>query len=509
MLSSRSLLKNSGIDECAGLGHPSETFPLLKNRLQTIRLSGARRPVATAFILLTLVLTGTRAAEPCRIEVVEKGSGWPVPLVELKTTHNVSFYTDNAGVVAMDLPEATGRETFFHVASDGYEVEKDGFGYRGVRLTPEPGKTLKIEITRTMIARRLGRLTGAGLFAESQQTGHDLDWKETGVFGCDSVQSTVHGGKRYWLWGDTTLPKYPLGLFDSSGATSAVSPLSRFEPPLKVEFDLFRDDKGRLRGITPMSGDGPTWATAMASLPDKAGTPHLVCTYMKVRKSMEAYEWGLAVWNEAKQTFGRLKVLWTQSDEALKPPLLPLGHAVPWKDATGKDWMLFAHPFPAMRCPATFEAWQDPASWEPLTQQATVEAADTSGEVKPHRGVHVGGIGWHPWRRRWVTVFEQSGGKPSNLGELWYAEADAPTGPWGPAVKVLTHRNYTFYNPCLHFDFAPTNAPMLLFEGTYSASFSGNPSPTPRYDYNQILYRLDLDDPRLKPAHTAADQPRP
>ena len=27
----------------------------------------------------------------CRIEVVEKGSGWPVPLVELRTTHNVRF----------------------------------------------------------------------------------------------------------------------------------------------------------------------------------------------------------------------------------------------------------------------------------------------------------------------------------------------------------------------------------------------------------------------------------
>lgn len=30
---------------------------------------------------------------------------------------------------------------------------------------------------------------------------------------------------------------------------------------------------------------------------------------------------------------------------------------------------------------------------------------------------------------------------------------------------------------------------------------SGNTRPTPRYDYNQILYRLDLDDPRLAPAH--------
>src|SRR4051794_33082445 len=79
-------------------------------------------------------------ATPCRIEVVEKGSGWPVPLVELRTTHNVRFVTDNAGVIAFDLPECMGRETWFDVVGHGYEVAKDGFGLRGVRLKPEPGR---------------------------------------------------------------------------------------------------------------------------------------------------------------------------------------------------------------------------------------------------------------------------------------------------------------------------------------------------------------------------------
>ena len=37
----------------------------------------------------------------------------------------------------------------------------------------------------------------------------------------------------------------------------------------------------------------------------------------------------------------------------------------------------------------------------------------------------------------------------------------------------------------------------LYFEGTYTHTFSGNEHRTPRYDYNQIMYRLDLDDPRL------------
>jgi hypothetical protein len=96
--------------------------------------------------LAFLVFSVAGAAEPCRIEVVEKDSGWPVPLVELRTTHHARFITDNAGIIAFDLPELMGRETWFDVIGNGYEVPPDGFGYRGVRLTPEPGKTLRVEV---------------------------------------------------------------------------------------------------------------------------------------------------------------------------------------------------------------------------------------------------------------------------------------------------------------------------------------------------------------------------
>lgn len=44
-----------------------------------------------------LIQDGKIAAAPCRIEVVERGSDWPVPLVELRTTHHATFVTDNAG----------------------------------------------------------------------------------------------------------------------------------------------------------------------------------------------------------------------------------------------------------------------------------------------------------------------------------------------------------------------------------------------------------------------------
>jgi hypothetical protein len=449
-------------------------------------------------VLLSLLLSPVAllAVEPCRIEVVEKGSGWPVPLVELRTTHNVRFVTDNAGVIAFDLPELMGRETWFDVLGHGYEIPKDGFGYRGVRLTPQPGQALKVEVNRTIIARRLGRSTGGGLFAESQKCGRDLDWRESGILGCDSVQNAVHRGKLFWAWGDTTMPYYPLGIFDMTSATTAIRPLAAFEPPLRLRLEYFTDPKGTPRAVAKMPGSGPTWVSAYVSLPDKNGTPHLVGTYVKIRPPMEAYECGLCVWNEDRLLFEQHRVLWTRSKSDPKQPLTPEGHPAFWKDPQGKEWLLFGNPLPAFRCPATFEAWQDPSQWKSLKPQPSLTSAADGTPVKPHSG-H---IAWNAWRKRWVAVFMQAFGKPSALGELWYAEADAPTGPWGKAVKVLSHDNYTFYNPRLHPEFTPADSPILIFEGTYTADFADRPCPTPRYNYNQVLYRLDLDDPRLLPA---------
>ena len=85
----------------------------------------------------------------------------------------------------------------------------------------------------------------------------------------------------------------------------------------------------------------------------------------------------------------------------------------------------------------------------------------------------------------------------SMLGEVWYSEADTPLGPWVYARKIVTHDRYSFYNPKQHPEFDQDNGRIIYFEGTYTTTFSGNPDPTPRYDYNQIMYQLDLSDRRL------------
>ena len=104
------------------------------------------------------------------------------------------------------------------------------------------------------------------------------------------------------------------------------------------------------------------------------------------------------------------------------------------------------------------------------------------------------------YRQRWVLIAVQYGGKPSFLGEVWYSEASAPVGPFLHAVKIATHDHYSFYNPTQHPFFDEDGGRRIYFEGTYASTFSGRKDRTPHYDYNQILYRLDLSDPRLKGA---------
>ncbi|MCA9268913.1 MAG: hypothetical protein KDA41_10610 [Planctomycetales bacterium] len=467
------------------------------------RADAARLAAACfAVMLAAFGVSGARAhgAAPCRIELVEKGSGWPVPLVELRTTHGVRLVSDNAGVIAFDLPELMGQPVWFSVFGHGYSVPADGFGQRGVRLTPRPGATLRVELTRSIVARRLGRLTGAGLLAESQKLGEFPDQRESGVVGRDSVQVAPHGGKLFWLWGDTTLARYPLGIFHTTAATTAAAPLSSFKPPLHFTFEHFSDDESRPVAIAKLPGDGPTWLTGLASVRDDDGAEHLVATYCKVTPPLAANHWGLCAWNNERRQFESVRVLWDKQSGGPTPPPLPKGHAVSWRDEQGEAWLLFGDPLPTLRMPATWAAWNDPARWEILKPQATLRAAADGAAVEPHSG----SIAWNAYRKRWVTVFMQRFGKPSAFGELWYAEAASPAGPWGAAAKVLSHDNYTFYNPRLHPELvAAPDSPVLLFEGTYTQQFADRPVATPRYDYNQILYRLDLDDPALRPAQAA------
>ena len=92
-------------------------------------------------------------------------------------------------------------------------------------------------------------------------------------------------------------------------------------------------------------------------------------------------------------------------------------------------------------------------------------------------------------------VYAGISGTTSLLGETWYSESEHLEGPWRRAKKIVTHDHYSFYNPKHHVQFDEAGGRFVYFEGTYTQLFSGRKPAefTPRYEYNQILYRLDLD----------------
>jgi hypothetical protein len=241
----------------------------------------------------------------------------------------------------------------------------------------------------------------------------------------------------------------------------------------------------------------------MTTLLDAKGNEHLVSTYTKIVNHLEPAEIGLVEWQPDSSSFAEIQAVW-KKDSSTAKPLYPEGHPALWTDDKGHKWVFFGEGLPNMRCPATYEAWKNPSTWEKVDRPH--ELSSPSGERVV---VKTGSVAWQPARKRWVTVFQQESGKPSPGGELWYAEADSPMGPWGPCVKILSHKKYTFYNPVIDAELAPADANFLLFQGTYTAEFSGGAQKTPFYNYNQILYRVDLDDPALAPAQVTGKSAAP
>ena len=145
-----------------------------------------------------------------------------------------------------------GTEVWLHVKGHGVGVDKDMFGYRGVRITTTEGSTCTVTVHRRVPARIIGRLTGGGLFAESQKLGFEEDWLESGILGSDSIVTAEFEGRRYCFWGDSNLAHQPLGIFNVSGAIiledeSIINDSLTKPPTPKLKYFSREDKHGRLR----------------------------------------------------------------------------------------------------------------------------------------------------------------------------------------------------------------------------------------------------------------------
>ncbi|MGB2824896.1 MAG: hypothetical protein WBF17_28250, partial [Phycisphaerae bacterium] len=365
------------------------------------------------------------------------------------------------------------------------------------------------------------------------------------VLGQDSTLAAIHRGKIYWFWGDTARESYPLGHFAMSGATSELPGKGGLDPNVGIDLTYFVDKDGFSRKMAPLGGPGMIWVDAVMTLKDKAGRERLIGHYCRMKSLGERLEHGRVVLNDETQTFERLVEFRMHSrlEPAYQPLRVTVGgqsycyftpSAYPlvrvkanWDDVLDlKSYEAFTCLAPGSGCEKRSSkldrdgdgrliwSWKaDTAALDAFRQEELVRAGkikpdeawirlrdvETGKAVHPHRG----SVRWNDFRSRWVMIFGQAGGT-SYLGEIWYAESDAPHGPWLSARKIVTHDHYSFYNPVHHAFFDQRGGRIIYFEGTYTHTFSAAKTPTPRYDYNQIMYRLDLADPRLAAAQRQA-----
>ena len=489
----------------------------------------------------------TAPATPCfEIRVVDEQTGRGVPLIELTTTYNARYVTDSAGRIAFHEPGLMDQEVHFTVRGHGDEYPKDGFGIAGVRLVPTAGGSATVPVRRLNLAERLYRITGAGIYRDSVLLGRPVPLAAPvlngRVAGCDSVLTALYHGRLFWIWGDTAWPAYPLGNFHATGATSLRPDDGGLDPDLGIDFTYFVRDDGFARRMAPMVEEGAVWLDALtvftdAPIPAAPGRPRerLLAAFARVRGLEATLERGFVEFDDEKQQFERVARF------PVDAPVYPAGH--PFRVRVGETpYLYFATAFPLRRVRDDRAAYLDVNQCEAFTCLAAgtrLEAgvvdrgpdgavrwgwkcntpplgpkdeADlvAAGKLRPDEALlqtrdiatgqpvwmHGGSTYWNAYRGRWIMIATQIFGT-SMLGELWYCEADTPTGPWVYARKVLTHEKYSFYNPRQHPEFAKEGGRIIYFEGTYTVLFSGNEHPTPFYEYNQIMYRLDLGGERL------------
>lgn len=405
-----------------------------------------------------------RTIEYFVIRVVDEETGRGVPLVELRFPNEVKYWTDSAGVAAIDELSFIERDVFIAIRSHGYEYSDATPLGRGVNARIETGEVLELRVHRTMIAERLYRLTGEGIYRDSEMAGLPVAMEEPMtsalVLGQDTVSAAVYKGVIFWIWGDTIGPSY--WNFSVTAATSDLND----DPDAAVNYNYFTDPRGHVKRMLPLPSEGLVWIEGLIPMIDPNGVERLIATYTRQDGLKFPDECGLALLDDRRREFR------------------------PWVQLPCRDQHVSSHPFqhdgywylyPWLRVPDDWNATQDPSQWEVRDVQL------------PSNGARPSCVVWNDYRKRWIMLMEDA-------GDVFYSEAKQPEGPYSEPVKIIHHDRYNFYNVVTHHFFNKEGGRIIYLEGTYTDSFSGATEKTPRYNYNQVMYHLRLDNPRLQAA---------
>jgi len=466
----------------------------------------------------------------------------------------VAFYDPQlmAGSEAVEICFSLNAEGYFFGFPQPDECPN---GNRGFKLSVTPGGIAQIGTIRVNIAERMYRLTGRGVYRDSIMLGlpvppvSNVLVGQGLVMGQDTTQSTVYDGKAFWAWGDTNFPRLNSKNTRASAAVSQLPATGGIDPALGVDLEYFVDTpNGDARGMAPVSGfpfefeSIPlAWLTGLFTAPDAQGHERLFSTYQLINREvyLQTLEAGVGRFNDETKSFERV---FAWDDE----PVKAFGQAFK-AGYGGGEYVYSATGVNTVRARATAEALEDPLAYEAFSPLRISEAGPleldrlgdgslryawkhgtpslsnltTYGPVSPEEalfghmrdprpGAHAfgdhgeGSTSWNEHRKRFVQIIDEVQGtselalgeKILTLGELWYAEADTPMGPWAYGRKITLYNNTFERNPRLHSFLDQEGGRFVFFDATLETA-EPFPTPSQRDDYNAIMYRLDLENPRL------------
>jgi hypothetical protein len=483
-----------------------------------------------------------------RIQVVDSVTGRGIPLVRVEVSARISYYTDSAGMVAFHEPGLMGQKLMFYFRSHGYELDggkdKEKWDTKGLLLNCSAGGRATVKMIRHNIAQRLYRNTGYGIYQDSLLLGDkapiEFPMLNCGVIGQDSAVTTLYRNKIFWIWGDTHAMNGGANL-KTTAAVSELPEHGGVDPDVGINLNYFSNDNNTFTRRMVPGMDNLVWLRSLVSAKDRSGKDHLIASYARIKDS-KPLALGLLEFNPKK---GLFESIFEELADVAEENRTVHGFASSTLRVTEnkKDYFYYLR-YHLSRSPIDYESVIRPDSYEAFTclvpgtgmdGQKTRLNRDADGKLVWSWAKRTAPVGieemrdlvrwglmqpnekwirmtdietgkelrfkrcspmYNPYRKRYIIVALEAGGT-SPLGEYWYAEADTPMGPWTYARKIVTHRNYSFYNPLIHPYFSKDNGRVIYFEGTYTTSFSGADMATPRYNYNQIMYKLELDDPRL------------
>jgi len=493
-----------------GFRHAPDFFGLVGETIEVVpggfariemQREGPPAPCATSDHTRRLLDAGV-PDRPMSVRVVDAATGRGVPLAEV-VAGDQRWITDSSGTVAILDPDLYGQELTFEASA-----------WHGVgpslptSATVDDGASVVLEVDRHTPAERLYRLTGADPFRDTELLGEPTPFPALRgeVVGIDSCLEVLHEGSPLWLFGDTLRPSYPLGHFD----TAAAFPSGDLEAG--VQLDFLVDDDGFSRGVADLSDDGPVWLTIPSNVSHE-GHDVVLATY-GVYAGLTAIERGFAVLEPGSTRFRAVGTLPLGVELSHQSPVRAGGHVTLREGLRFPDvldeavdletWQTWSPIDGGMvdRHPDGTARW----AWRPgveVPDDGLLAAADrwSRSPREPDTGVaitlHYGDVAYNRTLRRFIQVVTREGGDSAWLGELWLTVADTPFGPWSYARRLTAFDDYTTYNPMIH-DAFDTDGARIHFQATYTDFFAGAPEKTSRYDYNQLMFALDLDDPRAR-----------